>query len=151
MNTKITNTLRVCRANAWALLGNVQKGEELLKDLIQKFSETVDINPYGSSLWVEVDNREDLQLALTLAPKWAKNPNSQSIRYEATVGELPIIVIASNSALPPTCKLVEETYEIPAEEAKPARKGTRMVLKCDPVPADIKADEVPAINPAEVL
>lgn len=84
---------------------------------------------------VTVSNREDLTVLMTLAPKWSKVPSGNGIIYCATVEGEEVQLAAQNAALPSTCKLVEEEYEIPAVEAKPASTGKRMVLKCDKLEA----------------
>lgn len=96
---------------------------------------------FSPSFYVQIDttSREDLTVLLTMAPPgtiWRKEPGESSIRYRATIDGEPVTIVAKDSALPPTCKLVEEEYDIPGEPAKPATeatpptKGKRIVLKC---------------------
>lgn len=80
---------------------------------------------------ITVHTREDLAVLMTLAPTWSKTPNAAGIIYCATVEGEEVQIHAQDEALPGTCKLVEEEYEVPAVEAKPAHTATRMVLKCD--------------------
>jgi hypothetical protein len=72
--------------------------------------------------------REDLQLLMTLAPKWEKTYFDQGIYYKATIQDHEVTLIARANALPSTCKLVEEVQVIPAQPEKIVR---RQVLKCD--------------------
>ena len=100
------------------------------KQVIQQltFSDPVQINAFGGSIWFDVYNREDLKTAMTLAPSWKKEYEGATIVYEATLHDLPIQLFAKDAALPDTCKLVEEQYIEPAREAQ---VRTRMVVKCD--------------------
>lgn len=84
---------------------------------------------------VTVSRREDLAVLMTLAPKWEKSALSDIITYSATVAGERFEIQATGDALPGTCKLVPEEYEVPAVEAKPATKATRMVVKCDKMEA----------------
>lgn len=92
---------------------------------------------------VTVDNREDLALLMTLAPRWDKHAADNGVSYNAEVNGERFEIVAKSAAIPPTCRMVEEEFEIPAEEAKPSRVGKRMVLKCEqgaesvPVESDV--------------
>jgi len=103
---------------------------DIINRLGERLSESVNFSPcvYIS---ITVNTREDLAVLMTLAPKWTKTPGVNGITYSATVDGEDIQIQAQQAALPGTCKLVEEEYEIPAVEAKPATVGKRMVLKCD--------------------
>lgn len=103
---------------------------EIINRLGDRLSDSVRFSPcvYIS---ITVDNREDLSVLMTLAPKWSKTPGDNGITYSATVDGEEVQIQARAAALPGTCKLVEEEYEVPAVEAKPAHKAVRMVLKCD--------------------
>lgn len=105
--------------------------------LIERFgdrlSESVNFSP-ACMFWVYVKTREDLQVLMELAPKWSKRNGVAFIEYTAEAEGIEVALKASGAALPGTCKLVEEEYEVPAVPAQPeipATKAVRMVLKCD--------------------
>ena len=105
--------------------------------LIERFgdrlSESVNISP-ACMFWVYVKTREDLQVLMELAPKWSKHNDATTIEYTAEVDGIEVTLKATGAALPGTCKLVEEEYDVPAVPAQPeipATKAVRMVLKCD--------------------
>ena len=94
-------------------------------------SDTAFINAYGSSVWFTINNRDDLQSLLELAPRWTKEGNGASLTYKAKVHDrVDVLIQAHEGALPSTCRLVEVTEEVPA------RKVTRMVVQCDQPAAD---------------
>lgn len=101
------------------------KNLDKVAHLLPKLSATATINPCGGSCWFTVDNREDVQLLLQLAPRWEKKPCENGIDYIDRVSDFRIRTI--EGALPPTCKLVEEEVTIPA---MPEQKVKKMVLKC---------------------
>ena len=113
---------------------------KILKDLGDKLSDNVHFSPCVY-ITVSAHNREDLAILMTLAPKWTKTVGLNGIDYTATVDGESVQINAAGDALPGTCKLVEEEYEIPAQpatEAKPATTAKRMVLKCsEPVEASL--------------
>lgn len=82
----------------------------------------------GFNLWFGVETRADLEALLTLAPAgqvWSKEYSESGITYRLTLpsveGEeeisMDIHIYAAGEALPPTCKLVEEIVEVPAQPA----------------------------------
>ncbi len=112
----------------------------LLTEMGERLSESAQFNP-GYFFQAVVDNRDDLSLLMTLAPKWSKSPCAEGISYDANVDGDRFQIVAKAAAIPPTCRMVEEEYEIPAVEAQPARVGKRMVLKCEQseAPAELEA------------
>ena len=129
MNTSIALYLSNHRKyHADAILA-IDAMQERFKAIAEGLSETAQLNATGGSMWLTLDNRDDMKVALTLAPVWSKSKgiDEQEIDYDATVDNVPIKIRAVSGALPASCKLVEEEYEIPASEA---RIGKRMVLKC---------------------
>lgn len=118
----------------------------ILSELGNQLNETANLAP-GSMFWVFVDNRTDVEALMSLAPRWSKSPDGEGIDYKENVDGHELTIKARTNALPPTCKLVEEEYEVPAEPAKPARTAKRMVLKCAK-PAEI-IEAKPAVNPAD--
>lgn len=115
---------------------------EILQKCGESLSESISISP-GAMMWIFTSDRKDVEALMTLAPKWTKtrDVDGTTISYSAVVAGHDVTIKASEGALPPTCKLVEEEYEVPAEPAKPARMAKRMVLKC-PQPA-IERQEQP--------
>lgn len=95
-----------------------QKMIAVLKKFPENFSDSVIMNTYGSSIWLTVYNREDLQAFLTLAPRWDKGTSGKRIRYLAVVDNVDIEIFAADAALPPTCKVIVETVIIPATEER---------------------------------
>lgn len=91
---------------------------EVVKRFPETFSQSVSVNTYGSSIWITVYNREDLQAFLTLAPRWDKNTSGKRIRYLAKVNDIEIEIFAADAALPPTCKVIVETVVVPATEER---------------------------------
>ena len=115
---------------------NYAFAESILDRFGEGLSDDVSFSPYYY-LRIDVTKRGDLALLMTLAPIWAKSPDERGISYTATIDGLELHVRATDAALPGTCKLVEEEFEIPAVEAKPASTGKRMVLKCDNKPMEV--------------
>lgn len=112
----------------------------ILDSIGDKLSDTAVFSP-NCYIAVSVYNREDLAVIMTLAPVWSKSAVCDGIDYEAMVDKQRFVIQAKGEALPGTCKLVEEDYEVPATElvpAKPARIEKRLVLKC------LKNEESPA-------
>ncbi len=106
---------------------------DILDRLGHKLSDSVQFSP-SYYILITCFSREDLATLMTLAPRWAKSPSDKSIEYTAEVDGLDIHLAAVDAALPGTCKLVEEEYEVaeePAKPAVPAHRAKRMVLKCD--------------------
>jgi hypothetical protein len=100
---------------------------ERFKDVL---SADVEFSPV-CYITITVKNRQDLVHLMELAQIWKKTSGGDAICYKAEVKGHGITIIARDSALPDTCKLVEELVELPAEPAKPARKEYIKVLKCD--------------------
>lgn len=115
---------------------NYTFAESILDRFGEGLSDDVSFSPYYY-LRIDVTKREDLALLMTVAPIWAKSPDDSGIDYTAMVDGRELHIKAMSAALPGTCKLVEEEYEIPAVEAKPASTGKRMVLKCDNKPMEV--------------
>jgi len=134
MNTQIENDIRLamesgliaCTSDATAL-ARIHTGRQLVKHLFDKLSDTVELNAYSGIFWFSVYNREDLQLLMTLSPQWLKTKGEAVITYGATVEGVCFELRAHDAALPSTCKLVEESYVVPAVAEHIA---TRMVVKC---------------------
>lgn len=103
---------------------------KIIEDHGDSLSNSVIFSP-NYIIYITVDNRDDLATLMTLAPKWTKTYATDQIIYEASIEGEMIKIFAVSAALPGTCKLVEEEYEVPAQEAKPAYKATRKVLKCN--------------------
>ena len=108
--------------------------ENILDKLGDKLSDEVNFSPTVYII-IGVNNRDDLQALMTLAPLWRKEPLESGLRYVAFVDGEEIKLDVTGAGLPETCKMVEEEYEIPAQPAKEARTATRMVVKC-PKPAE---------------
>ncbi len=120
-----------------------------------EFSDSIDFNLYGETIWIIAKDRSDVEKILALAPAgkfWAKcadDTHGASIRYHCEVSPgVKVNLFAVGDALPPTCKLVEEEVTIPAQ---PERKEMRRVLKCagaakqpeQVAPPEVVADEIP--------
>ena len=96
-----------------------------------EMSTEIDVSPYGGSLWVTVNNRTDLELALSLAKPgtiWQKSVSGNVMRYSANIDEVPVTVRAKTNALPATCKIEKKMVEIPAT---PAYKTEVETIVCD--------------------
>lgn len=107
--------------------------EKFVDAIGDKLSDDVSFSP-SYYIQITAKNRDDLTALMTLAPLWAKSFGEVQITYSATIDGERVEIIAAADALPGTCKLVEEEYEIPAQPAKeavPAARGKKMVLKCD--------------------
>lgn len=130
MNIQVKDQIKIARESALNNLSMLNKMEIPLLELAEKFSDTVYVNPFGSSIWIQVDNREDLQYAMTLAPLWKKEYETNYIDYLTEVDGIEVRIRASEGALPDTCKLVEVEEIIPANEE---RKVIRKVLRCNEV------------------
>jgi hypothetical protein len=87
------------------------------------------LNLSGQSMWVTIHNRVDLQKLMVLSAKWTKSSYGAELNYEAIVHNHPVRLLATDAALPASCRLVSETYVVPAS---PERVATRMVVKCQP-------------------
>lgn len=125
-----------------AEIRRMELASRLLDTLGERLSESVSLAP-SYYFQVTVDNRDDLSLFMTLAPKWNKTPCTEGISYDAMVDGERFQIIAKAAAIPPTCRMVEEEYVIPAEEAKPSRVGKRMVLRCEQAAEQVTASDVP--------
>jgi hypothetical protein len=99
----------------------------LIEQCPGEVTDTVNISPYGGSMWVSVYNREDLQFFLQIAPQWSKKNETDCIAYEAEVHGVAFKIRAYEAALPATCVTIEEEVIIPAQ---PERKEMRKVVKC---------------------
>lgn len=86
-----------------------------------------DFYPYGGTFWFTVSNRKDVQTLMQLAPRWSKLAWEGGIDYTARVDDVEYRIRATDGALPPTCRLVEQEVEIPATPAKIVK---RMVVEC---------------------
>jgi len=88
------------------------------------------ISPFlsGCLPWFTVTNREDLQELLKLSPSWSKATERSTMKYTAKVGDYEIIINATNSALPPTCKVIQERKIIPAQ---PEREVIEERIVCE--------------------
>lgn len=107
--------------------------KHIINTLGDKLTDSCRLSPSGV-FWIHINNREDLATVMTLAPLWTKSPGSTGIDYSAVVLGVGVTIKAEAAALPNTCKMVEEEYEVPAQPAvpeKPATKAKRMVLKCE--------------------
>jgi len=85
---------------------------------IQKFIEVGAI-PSGYEHWIDLDNltREQVVKALKLFPgKYQKEVNNSAMHYTHDLGN-GLFLRFYNAALPPGCKLVEKTVDVPAQPA----------------------------------
>jgi hypothetical protein len=108
-----------------------ERAKAIVTPLLAELTDTCSIWTGGANVLINVYNREDLTVCMTLARQWKKQPSGSKILYWAEEGTAlggPIYLYASDSALPPTCKVVEEEEVIPA---RPEEKRTRKVIKCD--------------------
>lgn len=134
MNTTILDSIKSARITTADILLKLNYIEAAFVPLVSQFSESVDINPFGGSVWINLSTREDLIVALKLAPQWTKASGGSALEYNAIVDEVEYKIRAVDEALPPTCRVVEEEYE---EPARAAYKSTRKVVKCNSVAADL--------------
>lgn len=120
-------------------------GAALISMIAPELSPDVQCNPYGGTFWFTVSKREDVQVLMKLAPRWAKNVWEGGIDYNANVDGVEFKIRTTDGALPPTCRLVEQDVEIPAKPAEPARTEKRMVVECvkiDDAGEAARADEL---------
>lgn len=117
------------------------------------FDVNVEVVAYSSSLFVKVTKREDLETGLRIAPPgthWQKEVGYDgAIIYMLTFDDgFMVRISAEGDALPPTCKVVEEEIEVPAQAAYKRKKKVVVcedrVLKED---AEGKVD-VPSPSPS---
>jgi len=124
--------------------------EKIIDSIGDKLSEDVAFSP-SYFIQITVRSRDDLETLMTCAPIWTKSFNANNICYEAHIDGQRVQILAYESAMPGTCKMVEEEYEVPAEPAKeavPAHVGKRMVLKCNHAK---QAEAVALPEPTEAL
>lgn len=132
MNAKETLDLRItelnnsCVAVVKATLAGLRMAC-IIQSKVDRLSDSVGLSIYTNSFYIAVDNRDDLQVLLELAPKWEKSHGSASINYTADVEDAYFNISATDGALPDTCKLVEKDVIIPAQ---PERIEKRMVVEC---------------------
>lgn len=104
-----------------------------------KFSDSVCISASLNYLWLEVTTAEDKAEAMKLAPKgkfWKKQSGyNGALEYNVEIDNYTITVSVRDGALPPTCEVVEEEVEVPAQ---PARKQTKKVVRCKQAPAEVE-------------
>lgn len=136
-----SNLLEANRKMCLENIAEYQFALRILETLGDRLSDECRISP-GGSLWIYPKNRNDMAALMTLAPRWSKSHESDRITYYADVDGITIWLKAEGDALPGTCRLVEEEYEVPAEPekiipAKPASKAKRMVLRCDNAPEPV--------------
>jgi len=108
-----------------------ERAKLIVTPLLPELSDTCSIWTGGNNVLINVYNREDLTVCMTLARQWKKTVSGSKILYyadEKTAIDGPIYMYASDSALPPTCKVVEEEEVRPAQ---PEERITRKVIKCD--------------------
>lgn len=139
MNTQTIESLQSFYASEVA---RYQLASRLLTDFGPSLSDSASLAP-GYYFQVTVDNREDLALFMTLAPLWNKSACTEGISYDSTVNGERFQIIAKAAAIPPTCRMVEEEYVIPAVPAEPAKVGKRMVLKCEQTAEQATASDIP--------
>lgn len=99
--------------------------------ILSQLSDSAEINPYGTfSIWIQVNNREDLTTAMSLQPGevWSKKGDGKVMLYTVKQDLFWISIRASDSALPPTCKVTTKTVTIPAQ---PERVETFEEITCD--------------------
>lgn len=82
---------------------------------------------HGTSLWIWVKTREDLQRVLSIASKWDKQYDETTINYVTQIDDIHVKVLAQDSAIPPTCRLEEVEVVVPAQ---PERTVKKKVIKC---------------------
>ncbi|MDE2020642.1 MAG: hypothetical protein KGJ13_09930 [Patescibacteria group bacterium] len=117
-----------------SILGEIQKGSAHIAKVNPRLSDSCKLNAFGGSFWFTVDNREDVQKLLALAPRWEKKASDAGIDYRAVVDGVTYSVKTTSGALPPTCKLVEKEFEVP-EQIIPAHVEKKLVLECEPTAA----------------
>lgn len=107
-------------------------GMQRVLPVLDHLSADCTLNAFGGNYWFTTKSREDVVLLMTLAQRWTKVSDGTAIRYRAVTDGTEYWITAQDGALPPTCKLVEEEVEIPAQ---PARTAKVLVLRCDSVSA----------------
>lgn len=123
MGSKINTAAEYAKIN----VERVAKGGERVARILAQLSDSCDLNPYGGTFWFTVSNREDVQVLMQIAPRWAKSTHDAGIDYDAEVDGVSYKIRTVDAALPPTCKLVEREVEIPAV---PAQIVKRLVVEC---------------------
>lgn len=121
---------------------NIEQAMKLC--LGREFSNSVQISPYGGSLWITVNNREDLMAALSISngEQWRKDSSDAAITYHWDNVGYPVSIYAQNDAIPPTCKVIEVDEVIPAQ---PERIVKRKKIQCNE-PAEEPTQDAPVLE-----
>lgn len=94
--------------------------------------EGIECDHYGSFLNVKTPTREVLMRVLKAFPgKWKKSVNTEgkgTLDY-SLFSEGNLVINCVSAPPPPSCQIVEEMVDIPAQ---PARRELRKVVKCTP-------------------
>jgi len=114
-----------------------------LKMLTPEAIEALDsFSCYNGHIWMTTKDRKSLHAVRPCFGKleWDKSVEASSdnpaMQYSAADG--PVRLILKCAELPPTCKIVEEEVEIPAQPAVEARMEKRLVVKCnEPEPVEV--------------
>lgn len=114
---------------------NMRKVLQEVNHVLPLLSDTAEINAYGGAVWFTVKNREDVKTLMQLSPKWTKSSDERGINYESVNDFGHFRIQTRESALPPTCQLVEEDVVIPAQPEKTVKKT---VVRC--ISKDISED-----------
>lgn len=117
-----------------------QLAKRILTQLGDKLSDDCSISQNGL-FWIYPRSRSDVEILLSLAPRWSKHYRPDSIDYSALVDGIMVTLKTAGDALPSSCKLVEEEVEVPAEAevvvpAKPARMVRKLVMRCAGTPTE---------------
>jgi hypothetical protein len=97
--------------------------ETNLPALFDKLSDKAEANACSGSVWCHADNRDDLKAFMSLAPRWEKGTDADIMEYRAQVDGIPIIIKAQGEAIPPTCHVIEEEVEVPAQPAHTVKRS----------------------------
>ena len=120
-------------------VAEIRRHSEIMDFLVQntaqlsKLSPTANVNAVGDySIWLEVNNRDDLSVALALFPGkvWSKRGEGKVMTYSHWIEptNIKVIIRATESAIPPTCKVTTKTIVIPAQ---PERTETVQEITCE--------------------
>lgn len=82
----------------------------------------------SNNISAHIDSRETLQVLMSVCPTWKKEYTETDIRYTGTFLGHDIVLIASDGALPGTCKIVEVEE---TRDAIPARTIKVRKLQCN--------------------
>lgn len=119
-----------CYTDIMKRTASIQRLKMMTPEAIQA---TESINVYGGMIYISVNTREALHKVrpcFGANRTWSKDVlRDARMQYRVTDG--PVMLTLTCGELPPTCKVVEEEVEIPAEPAKEARIEKRMRVICN--------------------